>query len=259
MRLTWDKPGEKFYELGCDRGVLYPPSGVGVAWSGLISIDESPQSSETRSYYLDGVMYLQVPGAEEFQATINAVHRPAEFSECDGIAPGLNGLMVMQQRRRPFGLCYRTLVGNDLKGAAYSYRIHLVYNALTIPSARSYSSMGSSVNVARYSWQISALPPEVPGYRNSAHLIIDSATAPADLLTQLEDILYGTAEIAPRLPTPQEIFDLGFGFTVIDFGDGTFSVTGPDEFVFLSDPDTYSITSPTIEFLDADSYTISSG
>lgn len=259
MRLTWGDAGERFYELGVDRGVLYPPTGDGVAWNGLVSVDENPQGAETKSYFLDGVMYLQRPGSERFQATITAMHRPAEFAECDGVATGLNGLMITQQKRLPFGLSYRTFVGNDLKGDRYSYRIHLVYNALTQPSARPYSSQGGSVNAARYSWQISALPPEVPGYKNTPHIVIDSATAPAELLQTLEDILYGTSEDPPRLPTPQEIFDLGFGFTVIDFGDGHFSVTGPDDLVVEIDPDSWEISGPTVISIDANTYTISSG
>lgn len=259
MRLTWGDAGERFYEIGLDRGVLYPPVGDGVAWNGLISVDESPQNTGVKTYYLDGVPYLQLPGSEEFQATMTAMHRPTEFSECDGVATGLNGLLITQQKRLPFGLSYRTFIGNDTQGDRYSYRIHLVYNALTLPSPRPYSSQGGSVNVARYTWQISALPPAVNGYKNTPHLIIDSATAPPELLAELEDILYGTAETAPRLPTPQEIFDLGFGFTVTDHGDGTFSVTGPDEFIVSTGPDTYEITSPTVVALDADTYSISSG
>jgi len=259
MRLTWGEFSQRYYELGCDRGVLYPPGGVGVAWNGLVSVDENPQNTGIRSYYLDGVMYLQVPGAEEFQATITAMHRPVEFSECDGVATGLNGLLITQQRRQPFGLSYRTFVGNALLGDRSSYRIHLVYNALTLPSSRAYASQGGSVNAARYSWQISALAPEVPGYKNTAHIVIDSATTPEELLAALEDILYGTAEVAPRLPSPEEIFNLGFGFVVVDFGDGTFSVTGPDEFIISTGPDTYEITAPTVVVIDADTYSVSSG
>lgn len=257
-RLVWDKVDERFYELGLDRGVLYPSSGPGVVWNGLMSVDESPSAEQTAQYYLDGVMYLQIGGTEEFQATITANHRPPEFAPCDGVATGLNGLLIPGQRRQPFGLAYRTFLGSHLQGHEYAYRIHLIYNAMTMPSTRNYQSFSSSVNTAPYSWSISAKPPPVDGYRRTAHLVIDSLTAPAETLAALEDILYGTAEVAPRLPLPVEIFAMGFGIVVTDNGDGTFTITGPDEFVYLTDPDEWEVVSPSAIFLDADTYTISS-
>ena len=49
-RLVWDKTGERFYETGVDRGVLYPiqEGGVyskGVAWNGLTAVTESPSGA----------------------------------------------------------------------------------------------------------------------------------------------------------------------------------------------------------------------
>lgn len=256
-RLVWGAAGQRFYETGVDRGVLYTDGSPGVAWSGLISVEENPSNGEIKSYYLDGLMYLQVPTYEVFGATITAFNRPPEFAKCDGVATGLNGLMIPHQRRGTFGLSYRTFIGNDIEGNDHSYQIHLIYSAITLPSQRNYRTIDGGVNPAPYSWQISAKPPLVPGYKRTPHLIIDSATAPTDLLSALEDILYGTEGESPRLPTPQEIFDLGFGIQVIDNGDGTFTVTGPDEYVSMIDTDEFQIISPNAIFTSADTYRIS--
>lgn len=257
-RLTWGDVASRFYEIGVDRGVLYPPSGPGVAWNGLVSVEEAPDSSETKQYFQDGIMYIQVPSLEEYRATITSMQRPKEFAACDGVATGLNGLTFTQQRRQPFGFSYRTFVGNTASGDFLAYRLHLVYNAIAGPSQRSYVSMGGSADNAAYSWPVTACPPAMDAYRPTPHIVIESLDTPAELMTAIEDILYGTAEVAPRLPTPQEIFDLGFGITVTDNGDGTFTISGPDEFVYLTDPDEWEVISPNAIFLDADTYTISS-
>lgn len=257
-RLTWGDVGERFYEIGVDRGVLYPLVGDAVAWNGILSVDEAPNMSEPNSYYYEGIMYLQIPRIEEFRATITAMHRPSEFAVSDGVATGLNGMLVTQQRRKAFGFSYRTLVGNDLQNEALGYRIHLIYNALAMPSQRNYQSISDSVNTSPYSWEITACPPAIDGYRRTPHLVIDSLTAPAEALSALEDILYGTAEAAPRLPLPTEIFLLGFGIIVTDNGDGSFTVTGPDDLVYLTDATTFEIVSPNAIFIDAVSYTVGS-
>ena len=257
-KLTWSDPGEHFFEIGVDRGVLYVDDDPGVAWNGLISVDESPTGGDPTPYYLDGLMFLMVPTAEWFEATITAFNRPAEFAPCDGTSTGVNGMRVTAQRRRPFGLSYRTKIGNDQDGVDHGYLIHLIYNAMVGPSTRNHASMSADVNPTPYSWPVKAKPASVPGYKPTAHLIIDSLTTPPDILPDLEDVLYGTDLAPASLPTPEEVFELGFGIIVTDNGDGTFTVTGPDSMVFLVDPDTYSITSPSMTFPDADSFTVSS-
>jgi hypothetical protein len=257
-KLTWDDPGEHFFEIGVDRGVLYVGDNAGVAWNGLISVDESPTGGDPTPYFLDGLMYLMVPTAEWFEATITAFQRPAAFGPCDGSSTGVNGMIITGQRRQPFGLTYRTMIGNQEDGPDHGYLIHLVYNAMVGPSSRNHATMDDGVNPAPYSWPVKAKPAVVPGYKPTSHLIINSLTTPPDLLSDLEDVLYGSSLVAASLPTPEEIFELGFGIIVIDNGDGTFSVTGPDSMVFLVDPDNYSITSPSLIFLDADTFEISS-
>jgi len=204
-RLTWGDPGERYFEAGVDLGVLYPPVGDGVAWSGLISVDESPSGGEARPFYQDGIKYLNLSSAEEFAATINAFAAPLEFNPCDGIAGLQNGLFATQQPRKPFGLSYRTQVGNDLVGVQFAYKIHLVYNALAAPSQRTNSTQTDSPQPTTLSWAISTLPPAMTGVRPTAHLVIDSRYATTANLNEVEDLIYGSPSAAARLPTPAEL------------------------------------------------------
>ena len=260
-RISWGDTGARFYEIGVDRGVLYPPTGPGVAWNGLTAVNESPSGGEERSFYLDGVMYLQIPAAEEFEGTVEAFTYPDEFAQCDGSAQPFSGLFVTRQPRRPFGLSYRTYVGNDSGGMENAYKIHIIYNALAAPSNRGNATVGDSMNPSNFSWNIKTKPAVVPGYKNTAHLVIRSDTATPRALSTLEDMLYGTPDEAARLPTPAEIlnlFEFDFGIIVTDNGNGTFTVTAPGDVITFLDATTFQITAPSAVFIDADSYTISS-
>jgi len=207
-RLTWSTVGERVYETGVDRGVLYVANQAGVAWTGLTSVEEAPTGGDAKPYYLDGIKFLNIAAAEEFEATINAFSSPPEFGLCDGISSVQNGLFATQQPRKAFGLSYRTLIGNDVSGAGYAYKIHLVYNALSAPSSRSNNTMGSSTEPSAFSWQISTLPPAITGYKPTAHFVIDSRSTSVPILTRIENVLYGTETVAPRLPTPNELITL---------------------------------------------------
>lgn len=204
-RLTWDAQGARYFETGIDRGVLYPSSGNGVAWPGLIAISESPSGGEPRPYYMDGIKYLNISAAEEFVANIEAFYAPAEFAECDGSVQIQNGLFVTQQPRKAFGLSYRTKIGNDIDGSEHGYKIHLVYNALAAPASRDYVTNGDSIEPTAFSWDIETLPLSLTGYKPTAHLIVDSRTTDPVLLTQVEDLLYGTESNVPTLPTPNDL------------------------------------------------------
>lgn len=204
-RLNWDAQGARYYETGIDRGVLYPISDIGVAWPGLIAVSESPSGGDPRPYYIDGIKYLNISAAEEFVASIEAFYAPAEFAECDGRTQIQNGLFATQQPRKTFGFSYRTLIGNDLDGSAHGYKIHLVYNALAAPAGRDYASNGDSVDPSIFSWDIETLPPSLNGYKPTAHMVVDSRTTDPAVLTQVEDLLYGTEANAPTLPTPNEL------------------------------------------------------
>lgn len=207
VKLLWGAVGERYFEAGVDRGVLYPQGGNGVAWNGLTSVQESPQGGGARPYYLDGFKYLNLAEAEEFEATLEAFSAPAEFAALDGSAEVSSGLFVTQQPRRPFGLSYRTKVGNDLSGIDHGYKIHLVYNALAAPASRQYNTLNDSPQASPLSWTITTAPSLLPGRRPSAHLVIDSRRIGKAALAILEAYLYGSEGLPARLPSPTQIIN----------------------------------------------------
>lgn len=238
-RLTWGAIGERFFEAGVDRGALYVEGVDGVAWNGLVSVTESPTGGEVSKYYVDGIMYLQHADSEEFEATIEAYTYPEEFEVCDGTIPVLRGLKMTHQPKKSFGLSYRSRVGNDVDGVDHGYKIHLVYNALAAATERSNQTLtAEGIDPDNFSWHITTKPPIFTGYKPTAHLVIDSREAPGDLILNIEDILYGTDDQSPRLPSPAELIFLfnTYGSSVFDAGD-------PDEPYFVtfdggSPPDT---------------------
>jgi hypothetical protein len=260
-RLTWGSVGERFFEAGVDRGVLYVGAQPGVVWNGLISVSETPSGGEAQAYYIDGVKYLNVADPTEFEGTLEAFTYPDQFDVCQGTVVALSGLMVTNQGQLAFGLSYRTLIGNDLEGIDKGYKIHLVYNALAEPTARQGSTMDDSPNPENFSWKITALPPTFTGYRNTAHFIIDSRSTDPLALTAIENVLYGTESLTARLPLPDELFDIfatNSSFVVVDNGDGTWTATGTDFEVHMTGPTTFQIDTPAAVFIDADTYTLTS-
>lgn len=204
-RLVWGALADRTYESGLDRGVLYPPTGPGVAWIGLTTVTESPTGGEPKPFYLDAVKYLNLASAEEFEATIEALNYPPEFAVCDGVVSVHLGLFATQQPRKAFGFSYRVNVGTPLGSSTQYYKIHIVYNALAAPSQRTNKTMGDSADPLSYSWAITTLPPSVTGLKRTSHFVVDSKTANPTVLATLEDILYGTDVASPSLPTPDEL------------------------------------------------------
>lgn len=212
-KLAWDATGERQYETGTKKGVLYVmnESGVydkGVAWNGLTAVTESPSGAEATALYADDIKYLNLISAEDFAATIEAYMSPKEFDECDGekeIAPGIT---IGQQKRKTFGFSYQTIIGNDTDLNDHGYKIHLIYGAMASPSERAYTSVNDSPEAMTLSWEITTTPVNVKGAKPTAHLEIDSTKVAADKLKSLEDILYGTESEEPRLPLPDEIVTL---------------------------------------------------
>lgn len=260
-RIAWDAIGEKAYETGTDRGVIYVSGLAGAPWNGLTSVTESPSGGSSTPYYLDGVKILNVPGSEEFNATLDAFTYPYEFTLCEGVGQPYTGLFVTQQKRKSFGLSYRTIVGNDTEGNDNGYKIHLVYNALAEPSQRAHKSLGETTDLTAFSWNVSTKPIIIPGFKRTSHFVIDSRITNETTLSAIEDILYGTDATAPRLPLPDEIFtifELNSTFVVVDNGDGTWTATGTDFEVHMLDATTFEIVTPAAVFIDADSYTLTS-
>lgn len=219
-RLEWGAVGERFFEVGVDRGVLYVGDLPGVPWNGLISVDEAATGGEAKAYYLDGVKYQNRATPEEFETTITAYTYPPEFGVCDGTAPVSNGLYATQQKRKPFGMVYRTLVGNDVNGEDHAYKLHLVYGALAAPSARSNASISESTSPFNFSWRVTTQAPRVRGTKPTSHFVIDSRETPASVMADIEDILYGTATSVPRLPSVPELFFVFNSFNATGFDAG---------------------------------------
>lgn len=216
--LEWDKVGERTYETGVDRGVLYPQvSGAypeGVAWNGLTSVSESPSGAESTALYADNMKYLNLKSAEEFGATIECYTYPPEWKKCDGQEELAKGVTIGQQTRQNFGFCYRTKKGNDTEGEDYGYILHLIYACSASPSEKSYETINDSPDAITFSYEITTTPINVEGHKPTAVITIDSTEVDADKLKSLEEILYGTAavtgdtptaEVKARLPLPDEI------------------------------------------------------
>lgn len=261
-RLIWDAPGKRYYETGVDRGVLYVSGFPGVPWNGLTAVTENPSGGSADPYYIDGIKYLNIPAAEEYEATIEAFTYPDEFAVCDGSAQPYNGLFLTAQPRKSFGFSYRSKVGNDLSGADFAYKIHLVYNALAEPSSRNNKTIGDSTDPANFSWKVTTKPPPVTGYKRTSHFVIDSRLADPFTLAAIENILYGDSSHTSRLPDPDELLNIFLtttSFVVTDNGDGSWTATSanPSEIVDNGDG-TFTITSPSAVIVDSETYTLSS-
>lgn len=209
-KLVWDQIGERYYETGVNQGVLYP-QGIngtylkGVAWNGLTAVTESPSGAEVTPIYADNIKYLNLMSAEEFGATIEAYTYPDEFAQCDGSADIATGVTIGQQCRKAFGLSYKTALGNDVDGADYAYKLHLIYGALAAPSEKGYATINDSPEAITFSWEVTTTPVTITGFKPTASISIDSTKVDATKLEALERILYGTANTDPHLPLPDEI------------------------------------------------------
>lgn len=213
MRIAFDEIGKKVYEAGVDQGVLYVMGAAGtyeegVAWNGLTQVTESPSGAEATPLYAGNNKYLNLYSAEEFGATIEAFTYPDEFEPCDGSAELAPGVTVGQQSRSAFGLSYRTKLGNDTLSDQYGYKIHIIYGAMAAPSEKAYQTINDSPEAITFSWELTTTPVSVDGLKPTASIVINSTKIDSVKLKALEDILYGTAELEPRLPLPSEIATL---------------------------------------------------
>ena len=213
IAMTWDNTGEKVWEAGVDRGVLFKMSGTtygaGVAWNGLTTVSESPSGAEENASYADNIKYASIFSKEEFGCTIEAFQSPEEFDECDGMASPATGVTIAQQARKPFGFSYRTLIGSDVADAGDAgYIIHLVYGCKASPSEKSRETINESPEPTGFSWEVTTTPINVTGFKPTAHLQINSTLVDPDKLATFEEILYGSGETAARLPLPDEVEDI---------------------------------------------------
>jgi hypothetical protein len=191
-RLVWDKPGQRFFEAGIDRGVFYMSNDLGVAWNGLTSVEENLEDTSSEPVFFDGTKIMDMALLGDFAATLSAFTYPDELLEYEGIVPTADGLYVDAQNPKQFGLSYRTRVGNDVDGTDLGYRIHIIYNITAVPDVKGYVTQSPGSGAVDFAWRLTAVPEAVPGLRPTAHVILDSRFLPADILRTIEDILYGT-------------------------------------------------------------------
>lgn len=264
-KIAWNSVGNRFYEAGVDRGVLYVEGRPGVAWNGLISVEESPTGGESVPYYYDGFKYANPSALEEWEADLEAFTYPDEFAYCDGTEMMANGMFITQQRRNSFGLSYRTLIGNDVNAENHGYKIHIVYDVQAEPSDRSYSTLSDDAEASTFSWHLTARPRKfqdpIFGIKYGAHIILDSTKVYPWTMRAVEEVLYGKDSVDPKLPSPQEllaIFENNTLLHVVDNGDGTWTAVGPESAIIMTSADEFQIDWPSAVMLNDDTYTINS-
>ena len=209
-KITWDGTGDRLYETGVKNVVLYPlgTSGAydkGVAWNGVTAITESPSGAEATPLYADDIKYLELRSVEEFGASIEAYTYPDEFAACDGSASLMEGVKIGQQPRQTFGLCYRTTLGNDVKGEEYGYKLHLIYGAKAAPSEKAFNTINDSPEAITFSWEVTTTPVAVTNHKPTSYLEIDSTKVDAEKMAAVEALLYGTESAEASLPLPDAI------------------------------------------------------
>lgn len=212
-KIIWDENGKRLYETGVSQGVLYVQNEEGnypegVAWNGLTAVNESPSGAEATPLYADDIKYLELRSAEEFGATIECYTYPDEFAECDGSAELVTGVQIGQQPRKSFGVCYRTTLGNDIKGNEFGYKLHLIYGASAAPSEKAFNTVNDSPEAITFSYEITTTPVKVTGHKPTASLTINSTKVDAEKLAALEEVLYGSESESARLPLPDEIAEM---------------------------------------------------
>lgn len=260
-RLVWDEVGERFFQAGVDRGVLYLQDGNAVAWNGLTSV-EIGSLKDTQSYFLDGVKYLEHQTPGDFSGKLQAITYPSEFDSVIGIKEVGPGLFYHDQLTQSFNLCYRTKLGNDLDGVDHGYKIHILYNLIADADPVSFETMSDTVQPSEFSWSLSGVPPTIRrGYRPTVHISLDSTQMGPNQIKLLENILYGSDTSEPRLPGIDEITDLisSLGLLlIIDNGDGTWTaVDETNDFITMLDDTTFQIDNADAVYLDATTYEIS--
>jgi hypothetical protein len=257
--LQWDRVGERFYQIGLDRGVLYLRDGTAVAWNGLISVSDD-SAVEVKPYYLDGVKYLETVVPGDYAGKLKAFTYPEEFDQVNGILDPAEGLSLYNQQPKSFNLSYRTKVGNDLNGD-HSYKIHLLYNLTAEPESYSYETVGKESKATEFEWSLTGIPQRSANFRPTAHISIDSEDTPPGVLEILENLLYGTLNTQPNFPTIEEVTAM-FGYLgaliIIDNGDGTWvAVDESNTYITMLDDTTFQIANADARFLDSTTYTVS--
>jgi hypothetical protein len=262
--LTWDSTTERYFQHGVDRGVLYPAGADPVVWNGLTGVDESG-NGETSVSYIDGKIFLADSDATDYSGKLSAYFFPEEFATCIGMPQVADGLIIDNQKPKRFGLSYRSLIGSGETGDMFGYQIHLIYNAMASMGATQRKTINNSPAPLEFAFDLVATPVKLPGFRPTAHYIIDTRRLDPETIAELESILYGSTDglVAGRLPAPLELFDmLSFGneIQITVKADGTYTIKGARTNVFLTgDFTTYQVNNVNAVDNGDGTYDISDG
>ena len=259
--LTWDEIGERIYQTGVDRGVLYPRDAEAVVWNGITGVEES-STVELKSHYFEGVKYLEVLIPGDFVGKLKAITYPEEFDVVQGILEVAEGLSFYEQPSQQFNLSYRTKIGDDIQGLTLGYKIHFLYNVIAKPETNLFNSLNDQVSPTEFVWSLTGTPDRAPRVRPTCHATIDSRTTPPEVLELIENQLYGTVSTVPNMPSLADLAEY-FGYlgslVIIDNGNGTWTaIDESDGFINMLNPTTFVIDNADATYLNADTYTISS-
>lgn len=254
--IVWDEVGVRKFEVGIDRGVFYPSSEDGVPWNGLISVNIKQDGVSSSPVYFDDKKINEVVYLGDISATVKAYTYPDEFLPYDGFVECATGMFIDGQSRGTFDLCYRNYLGDDVDGIDLGYKLHLLYNLTAIPEDITNQTIDTNIAPIEFGWIFTSVPDEIPGFRPASHIIVDSTKVDPDVLSTLEDILYGTEGVDPRMPTMVEVYS-ELAMTIINKGDGTWSARGPDSVVTSLSVDDFQIDSTRVNVLDSSNYEVS--
>jgi hypothetical protein len=263
--LVWDRIGDRTFEAGVDKGVLWLPqlNYVGIPWNGLISVSDTTEEYTTQNLYFDGERYMGAQRLGAFSGSITAITYPDAFEEVVKTGDLFDGLQANNQAGKPFHMSYRTLLGNDTIGTDLGYRIHLLYNLVATEDDSSWETMAEATSVSTFSWNVSSVPVDLKelGFSQTAHVIIDSRYSSQEWLAHIEDILYGTVSTSSHIPDlPDLITDaISFGrMIIVDHGDGTWSAIGPDARINMISSTEFELLDMKSIELTVDSFMVSS-
>jgi hypothetical protein len=262
QRLFWDVIGERVYENGVDRGVLYLPDGRAVVWNGLLSVEEDSGSS-TQGVFYDGVKISEIVNMGDYSAKLSAITYPDELDDLQGVAQLVEDVYLTDQPLKTFGLSYRTRILDDISQEPIGYKIHIVYNVIAVPTDIGYETLSDDPSAMEFQWDLVALSGFIDGFRPTAKFVVDTTKINPDLLIELEKLLYGTSTVQPALPTMQELLEYirtWYTIQIIDNGDGTWTATSDnDGYIFVDVPqeDQFMIVDVNATFLDDETYIIS--
>lgn len=221
-KLAWDQVGQRKYETGVSKGVLFTQKSdgsynAGVPWNGLVSVAKTPEGGEDNPIYADNMKYMSLTSAELLNGSISAYTYPDEFEACDGSSEVNPGVFIGQQTRVPFALAYLTIVGNDTQGNSYSEKLHVIYNAKVSPSERTYESVNGDPNAITFAWDFTTTPVDLSSVnlQASSGVVIEKSQVGLTAWNAVLDKVHGAAASESTLPTIPELLAMTGGIAEV--------------------------------------------